>query len=126
MKKSTFDKKTNLIYIIKGVNNYNFLWALFLIYKILRENTMMVRVLRIIDVLKHFLKKKVLFSSLVRGVSASLFSGIKKAVFSYHWLDNLQNCLKVSFLFRVNIIAFPFVFALQNTLLNFSIIWCLI
>jgi len=42
---------------------------------------MMVRVLRIIDVLKHFLKKKVLFSSLVRGVSASLFSGIKKAVF---------------------------------------------
>ena len=57
------------------------MWDLFLIYKILRENTMMVRVLRIIDVLKHFLKKKVLFSSLVRGVSASLFSGIKKAVF---------------------------------------------
>ena len=42
---------------------------------------MMVIVLRFIDVLKHFSKKKVLFSSLVRGVSASLFSGIKKAVF---------------------------------------------
>ena len=81
MKKSTFDKKTNLIYIIKGVNNYYFCVGSFLIYKILRENTMMVIVLRFIDVLKHFLKKKVLFSSLVRGVSASLFSGIKKAVF---------------------------------------------
>ena len=57
------------------------MWDLFLIYKILRENTMMVIVLRFIDVLKHFSKKKVLFSSLVRGVSASLFSGIKKAVF---------------------------------------------